>query len=192
MSIYTKGGDHGTTSLIGDVRVSKGDQRVEAYGTVDELSASIGYLTDLMCEEPKLSKYIKELNCINTNLMWVEAVLASFGNESAKVHEVSISEIESLEFSIDEMQKVLKPLTTFTIPGGNKIYSYCNVCRTICRRAERETVRINGIVSQRPTTVQYLNRLSDYLYVLGRSIAFRLNVNEICWQPQCSQNISDR
>lgn len=183
MKIYTKGGDQGLTSLVGGERVSKSDIRVDAYGDVDELISTLALLGDLLSENAQIKELGKDINRINGSLMWVAAILASAGCQSDKIIPVKQEEIDYLESEIDRMQAELKPITKFTLPGGNKCVSMCNLCRTVCRRAERKTVMVASEHSIFPTSVTYLNRLSDYLYTLGRTLSERLNVREIYWEP---------
>lgn len=189
MKIYTKSGDKGTTSLIGGERVPKYDLRVEAYGTVDELSAFIALLTDKLSEtsfpteaSPRVAEFIEELVTIESRLMSVAALLA-VGHGAKPVDPISEEAIEALERSIDRMQEQLKPITFFTIPGGHTLCSLCHVCRTVCRRAERAALRASVSYTVESSAMRYLNRLSDYLYTLGRTFTELLNVEERLWQP---------
>ncbi len=184
MKVYTKGGDEGTTSLIGGVRVAKIDSRVEAYGTVDELTAFIALLGDKLCQNRDMcGRYIGDLNKINSMLMTVESHLASDETTAKKLPEISDEAIEYLENRIDEMQEGLKPLDKFTIPGGDVRLSLCHVCRTVCRRAERRAIAAKYEYPITPNVLVYLNRLSDYLYVLGRVLTAEFNIEEILWVP---------
>lgn len=183
MKVYTKSGDKGTTALVGGDRVSKDDIRVEAYGTVDELSAFIGLLGDKLKAKEQTAEYVEELYSINSMLMNVEAHLAAGDNLSFKLPEISVSSIELLESSIDNMQALVPQITNFTIPGGHEIVSLCHVCRTICRRAERRSISASKIFEINDLVVTYLNRLSDYFYLLGRVTAVALGADEILWRP---------
>ncbi len=184
MKVYTKTGDKGTTALIGGERVSKYDIRVEAYGTVDELSAFLALLGDKMCEEPSLAKYVDEIHCINSMLMTVESHLAMGMESQYPLPEVSDSSIKMLEHSIDLMQGKLPQIMKFTIPGGSVLNSLCHVCRTVCRRAERRSVEVAEQYDVAPNVVMYLNRLSDYLYLLSRTMSMECDVEEVLWVPE--------
>lgn len=185
MKLYTKGGDKGRTSLIGGERVAKYDVRVEAYGTVDELTAQIALLGDTMAEQcPELSaEFLEELHRINSLLMSVEALLAVGRGGEGKVEPISAEAIEWIESRIDAMQTQIKPLDCFTIPGGCRVVSMCHVCRTVCRRAERYAVQAADDYGVDGSAVVFLNRVSDYMYALGRVLTDRLQVKEIEWRP---------
>ncbi len=194
MKVYTKTGDDGTTSLIGGERVSKADPRVEAYGTVDELSAHLALLADMMRCEPHghlFDEYIAALDEIQIDLMTVEAMLAvgrrADSSSAAKPASLGMtlpeSAIARLEKLIDTTGENLPPLPGFVIPGGHPIVSQSHVCRTVCRRAERATVAIPHDYAPHPMAGQYLNRLSDLLYVVGRKAVEILSVKETYWTP---------
>lgn len=158
MSIYTKTGDKGETSLIGGDRVKKCDDRVEAYGTLDELSAFIGVLYDQCAGVENLQNTLIH---IQRNLFTIEAVLAC--SEKRSVVGLREEEIIVLENQINELESKLSLPYKWVIPGGNIASSYCHVCRTVCRRAERKIVKI-GVYS---LELAYINRLSDYFFVLA-------------------------
>ncbi len=183
MKVYTKGGDKGSTSLIGGSRVSKCDSRVEAYGTVDELTAFIALLGDKLREEDRFLTIIDELNRVNSTLMSVEAHLACDEQSAKTLAPIGDEAIQYLESRIDEMELKLQPLTKFTIPGGDKRVSMCHVCRTVCRRAERRAIAAAAEHNISTESVVYLNRLSDYFYVLGRTLTLELQVEETLWIP---------
>lgn len=184
MKVYTKSGDKGFTSLIGGERVSKTDIRVEAYGTVDELIAYIALLGDKLSADDVFENSVAQLRMIESELMTVSAMLAIGQGGEDKVKAISDESTERLEQEIDAMQATLPQITKFTIPGGDERLSLCHICRTVCRRAERASIRAthehNNISTQ---SVTYLNRLSDYLYLLGRTITLKANVEEILWIP---------
>ncbi len=184
MKVYTKSGDKGTTSLIGGERVTKDDIRVEAYGTVDELTAFIALLGDKIKARGVGDGYFDELCTINSMLMNVEAHLASGSEPGCQLPEVSEKSIEMLEISIDTMQSKVPQITKFTIPGGDELISLCHVCRTICRRAERCAISASNTHNINPLAIKYLNRLSDYMYLLGRTMAIELKVEEILWRAE--------
>ncbi len=180
MKLYTKGGDKGSTSLIGGARVSKNDSRVEAYGSVDELSAFVALLSDKLRNN---GDYSAELDGINSMLMSVEALLACDENSAKTMPTISDENISALEQKIDELQSQLPPLTSFTIPGGDERVSMCHVCRTVCRRAERRAIAAAEEWEVSANAVIYLNRLSDYFYALGRALTIHFGVEEILWRP---------
>lgn len=185
MKIYTKKGDRGTTSLVGGERVAKDDLRVDAYGTVDELSAVIAYLRDSMGErESVFEDYREDLLRVLNTLMVVEASLASNRAVWCESFRVEEAEIEYLEGRIDLMHDTLKPIERFTLPGGHPLVSLSHVCRTICRRAERCAVKSSKEFEVDPLALTYLNRLSDYLYELGRKLAQELGAPEVYWDPK--------
>ena len=184
MKVYTKSGDKGFTSLIGGERVSKTDIRVEAYGTVDELIAYIALLGDKLSADDVFENSVAQLRKIESELMTVSAMLAIGQAGEDKVKAISDESTERLEQEIDAMQATLPQITKFTIPGGDERLSLCHICRTVCRRAERASIRAthehDNISTQ---SVTYLTRLSDYLYLLGRTITLKANLEEILWIP---------
>lgn len=183
MKVYTKTGDRGQTSLIGGERVSKTDERVEAYGTVDELSAFAALLTDELRGDAALSGTVDDLNRILSRLMTVEALLAADETGRGKLTPLSEETVAWLEGRIDAMQATLKPIDKFTIPGGHRAVSLSHVCRTVCRRAERAALRADAKYGTDPTALVFLNRLSDYFYVLGRMLTVHYGVEETLWIP---------
>ena len=183
MKIYTKTGDDGTTSLIGGERVKKYDLRVEAYGSVDELTAFLALLADKLIDDERTEELVPELRAIESRLMGVAALLAVGCGGEGKVAPIEAQHIEELEQSIDRLQTELKPITKFTIPGGHRACSLCHVCRTVCRRAERAALRAGETMPVDRGATKYLNRLSDYLYTLGRVLTERLKVDEQVWIP---------
>lgn len=183
MKIYTKTGDAGTTSLIGGERVKKYDLRVEAYGTVDELTAHIALLSDMLTEDERTESMTEELYHIESQLMSVAALLAVGKGGEGKIAPIAKERITDLEKAIDRMQTELPEISKFTIPGGHRAVSLCHVCRTVCRRAERAALRAGDITEVDSSATIYLNRLSDYLYSLGRLLTERLNVEEHLWIP---------
>ena len=183
MKLYTKTGDCGKTTLIGGERVSKCDVRVEAYGTDDELSANVALLSDMLREKEGTEEYVADLVRVGSHLMTVAALLAVGCGGEGKVAEPSEEIVAALEHRIDELSARVKPITKFTIPGGNRIVSMCHVCRTVCRRAERAALRANEEHCVSCQALIYLNRLSDYLYILGRALNELFEVEEILWIP---------
>jgi cob(I)alamin adenosyltransferase len=183
MKVYTKTGDKGTTSLIGGERVAKCDCRVEAYGTVDELTAFTALLADKLQGDAAYTAEVAFLRRIESQLMTVAALLAVGEGGEDKVGKLQSATIEEMEQAIDSMQEALPQITKFTIPGGDERLSLAHVCRTICRRAERQALRAAENCNIEEQVIVYLNRLSDYFYLLGRTITHRSNVEEILWIP---------
>ena len=183
MKLYTKGGDKGRTSLIGGERVRKTDLRVEAYGTADELQAHIAYLADLLAEEEGLSDCVEDCRRITSLLMCACSFLAVGKGGDCGIGSLEKRGVAWLEERIDALQAELKPIEYFTIPGGCKAASYCHICRTVCRRAERRAIEAAENYKVEKSVLVLLNRLSDYLYALCRTITERLDVEEILWRP---------
>ncbi len=182
MKVYTKFGDKGSTALIGGERVSKNSVRVEAYGTVDELTAFIGLLGDKLKSNDATAEYTEQLYRINSMLMNVEAHLAAGEEVDFKLPEITEESIKELEDGIDKMQEQVPAITSFTLPGGHEVVSLCHICRTICRRAERRSIAVAEQAEIDEMVLRYLNRLSDYLYLLGRVSTMLLEVEEIMWR----------
>ncbi len=183
MKIYTKTGDGGTTALIGGERVAKYDLRVEAYGSVDELTSFIALLSDELVDDERTEHLVSQLQMVECRLMTVAALLAVGKGGEGKVAPIAEEHIAELEQLIDAFQAELKPITKFTIPGGHRACSLCHVCRTVCRRAERAALRASTEHTVDSGATRYLNRLSDYLYTLGRVLTERLKVTETLWIP---------
>jgi cob(I)alamin adenosyltransferase len=180
MKIYTKAGDRGMTSLLGGEFVSKDHPRLEAYGTLDELTSWVGLLGDYL-EDPKIRE---DLLKIQDRLMVGSSILANERIDgSIQLPEIGDGDIELLEQRIDEMDKELPQLSSFILPGGHPVVSYCHLARVCCRRAERLSVKFAGDSGQTSVLVKFLNRLSDYLFTLARKIAKDFKVEEKLWQP---------
>ena len=179
--IYTKTGDKGETSLIGGVRVPKYHLRIESYGTVDELNSYIGMVKD-MITDARAKEVLYE---IQDRLFTIGSVLASDPEKSKmKIPDLHETDVELLEKEMDAMDENLPELRSFILPGGHPAVSTAHVARCICRRAERLVVHLSN-ESQVPEIIAvYLNRLSDYLFVLSRKIATDFNVDEIPWRPR--------
>ena len=183
MKLYTKGGDKGKTSLIGGQRVAKNDIRVEAYGTVDELTAHIALFADrlaLRCKDIA-EQIIPDIKRINSALMTVEAHLAVGTGGEDKIAPLPDEVVAWIESRIDALQAELKPITCFTIPGGCEMTSLCHVCRTVCRRAERRAVDVDQSYGVDKNSMLLLNRLSAYCYALGRVLCDKLGEKEFLW-----------
>jgi len=176
--VYTKTGDKGTTSLVGGKRVPKFDDRIEAYGTIDELLSYIGLLRDMI----KNDEAKKTLIEIQSKLMTVSSVLATEAQEKQDAYNLHKSDIEFLEKEIDAMDTELPALTKFIIPGGHIMVSHCHIARTICRRAERLVIYVAETNYVSPLALQYLNRLSDYLFTLARYVSLKVNAEEVEWK----------
>ncbi len=183
MKIYTKKGDAGTTCLVGGTRVGKDDLRVEAYGTADELCAFTAHLYDRMAARPGMELYRSELEIILSELMTLSAALAleDHSHEKAVKCSVKPDSITRLERMIDGLDEDLPPMRFFTLPCGEALISFTHICRTVCRRAERACVRASHIYTVDPQAMAYLNRLSDYFYLLSRRLAMELGVQEKPW-----------
>lgn len=178
--VYTKTGDDGTTGLVGGTRVKKYDTRLEAYGTVDELNASIGVLRSSELS----SDLIQLLIQIQNKLFNIGSRLASDEKGDAFTVNLSITEkdINFLETSIDTFEEKLPLLTEFVLPGGELSVAQCHVARTVCRRAERRVLEFSENYPVQNEMIKYLNRLSDFLFVLSRKLTFDKNVEEVNWK----------
>lgn len=183
MKIYTKTGDEGLTSLIGGERVFKTDERVEAYGSVDELAAFAALLADRLLSDGGAEAYVADLHRILSRLMTVEALLAVGEGGADKVAPLAPDAVAWLEERIDAMQAEVPPIDKFTIPGGHAAVSLCHVCRTVCRRAERAALRADQAFGVDRVALAWLNRLSDYFYLLGRRLTVLFGVEETLWIP---------
>ena len=178
--VYTRGGDMGQTSLVGGQRVSKASVRLEAYGTVDELSSHLGLLAAMLSDDEDKKMIIRIQNClfnVCTNLATDQETTPL--SPSAYLPD---GEIEMLELKVDEIMQMLPERQGFVLPGGTKEAAQAHVCRTVCRRAERRIVALSEIAQITPSVLQYVNRLSDYLFVLAKKINFNANHSEIVWQ----------
>lgn len=187
MKIYTKTGDKGTTALFGGTRVSKHHIRIDSYGTIDELNAWLGLIRDQEIDAG--SQNI--LAIIQDKLFTVGAILATdpdkatlkSGKERLNIAKIDIQDIELLELEMDAMNEVLPPMTHFILPGGHTTVSYCHIARTICRRAERLITQLYEKEPFDEHVLSYINRLSDYLFVLARKLSSDLHADEIKWVP---------
>ena len=178
MKIYTKKGDKGKSSLLGGTKVQKDDIRLEAYGTVDELNAFIGHLHDQDINE----NHKKVLLAIQNQLFNLGSILSFDGKKSKiKLPELTKANILALEQEIDKMEQKLAPLTDFILPSGHTICSICHIARAVCRRAERRVVAVAKVEQINTNCLKYLNRLSDYLFVLSRLILKEKRGTEISW-----------
>lgn len=181
MKVYTKKGDSGTTGLLGGTRVKKHHIKIESYGTVDELNAYIGLLRDGI----NLPHYTEILVEIQDRLFVVGSHLANDAEKSNfKLPELYAKDVDYLEGLIDGMEESLPEMKNFVLPGGHVVVSYCHIARTVCRRAERNTTALAELEPVDPLILTYLNRLSDYLFVLGRKLTQELKAVETPWIPR--------
>ena len=180
MKIYTKTGDEGMTSLFGGRRVSKADVRIESYGTIDELNSYIGLLRDQEVNQKRTELLIE----IQDRLFTIGSILATEpGNSKVKTPHLQEEDIQLLESEIDKMEAGLAPLRFFVLPGGHISVSFGHIARTVCRRAERLVIAVDLQQKVDLLVVKYLNRLSDYLFVLCRKMTSELGAVETPWKP---------
>jgi len=188
MKIYTKTGDKGTTALFGGQRVPKNHLRIECYGTVDELNSYLGLIRDQDIDEDSKKNIIK----IQNELFTVGAMLATppekeilkNGKERLNIPKINDESILYLENQMDKMNEDLPQMTHFILPGGHQTVSYCHIARCVCRRAERLCVSLQEVDNINNNVLMYLNRLSDYLFVLARKLTKLVDANEVKWIPQ--------
>lgn len=181
MKIYTKTGDKGQTSLFGGKKVSKNDIQIEAYGTVDELNSQLGLLIAETAEHPSLA-LLKKTQSI---LFDIGSHLASDGTATAHLPELSEDIVSKLENSIDNMTAQLPALKSFILPGGNRRIALAHICRTVCRRAERRIIALaENSDGELGIIIKYVNRLSDYFFVLARALALVDGIDEVKWNPK--------
>ncbi|WP_291274309.1 cob(I)yrinic acid a,c-diamide adenosyltransferase [Flavobacterium sp.] len=188
MKVYTKTGDKGTTSLFGGARVPKHHLRIESYGTIDELNSYIGLIRD-----QDINPFYKTILMeIQDRLFTVGAIMATppekevlkNGQQRLNINRISEKDVNLLEVQIDAMDAELPPMTHFVLPGGHITVSYCHITRCVCRRAERLATHLNEEEPIDEAVLTYLNRLSDYLFVLARKLSHDLNAEEIKWIPR--------
>lgn len=188
MKIYTKTGDSGTTALFGGTRVLKHNIRIESYGTVDELNSYLGLI-----RTQEIDSHSKEILVqIQDRLFTLGAILATdpakaklkSGKERLNIPKINKEDIELLETEMDSMNEALPEMTHFILPGGNTTVSYCHIARTVCRRAERRSTLLNENEPIDERVLIYLNRLSDYLFVLARKLSKDTNAEETQWIPE--------
>lgn len=179
--IYTKTGDKGQTSLIGGTRLPKHHVRIEAYGTVDELNSHIGLLRDVIEEKSVFDLLIS----IQDRLFTIGSQLAADPEKNKMQLPIVYEEdVTALEKAIDEMNTQVPEMKSFVLPGGHIYVSYCHIARCVCRRAERAVLRLAENESVNDIHIKYLNRLSDYLFMLSRWLTMKLNAKEIAWKPK--------
>ena len=181
MKVYTKTGDKGQTSLFGGQRVPKHHVRIDAYGTVDELNSYIGLVRDQEIDENSKKTLIE----IQDRLFTVGSILATEpGNTKVKVPQLVSDDVLFLENEMDKMNENLPEMRSFVLPGGYTAVSYCHITRCVCRRAERLISHLSEKEDVDEIVLQYLNRLSDYLFVLARKIVVDKGVDEVPWTPR--------
>jgi cob(I)alamin adenosyltransferase len=188
MKIYTKTGDKGTTSLFGGTRVPKHHIRIESYGTVDELNAHIGLIKDQDCGDHTRNI----LHRVQDRLFTIGSTLATepekaqlkSGKQRLTIPKISPADIKLLEDEMDRMNEELPEMTHFVLPGGHQAVSFCHIARCVCRRAERMATALHELNPFDELVLQYLNRLSDYLFVLARKLSKDLNADEVQWIPE--------
>ncbi|MEM9327185.1 MAG: cob(I)yrinic acid a,c-diamide adenosyltransferase [Bacteroidota bacterium] len=179
--IYTKTGDKGTTSLLGGKKVAKSDMKIDAYGTVDELNSFIGYLRDQPQVEARIGN---QFYWVQEHLFTIGSLLATEqGFDGFKLPEISELEIKQLETWIDKYSEELPELKNFILPGGHQVVSLCHICRTVCRRAERAVQKLAQEEEIVTHVIPFLNRLSDYFFIMSRKLAHDLGVEETPWVP---------
>ncbi len=194
MKIYTKTGDKGQTSLIGGTRVPKNHIRIEAYGTIDELNSWMGVIRDsfthLRLNTPMWSN--EETKRMTQMFIDIQQVLFTIGSHLAndpekskmKLPEITEAQIAALENEMDAIEQIVPPMKNFVLPGGHMNVSYCHVARCVCRRAERCIVHLSETAEVNEIIVRYVNRLSDYLFMLSRKLTHDLGAEEIPWVPE--------
>jgi len=175
MKIYTRTGDSGQTSLVGGKRVSKTHPRLEAYGTVDELSSHLGLLSSQLTDH----HHRQTILTIQQTLFSLSAILATEPESKWQPEPLSPSHTEKLEAEIDHLQQQLPALHSFIIPGGSQAACQAHVCRTVCRRAERCILALTEEIEVSADVLRYVNRLSDYLFVLARHLNVRMGIDEL-------------
>ena len=179
--IYTKTGDKGQTSLIGGTRIPKFDTRIEAYGTVDELNSNIGLVRD-----QQIDNHSKEILIeIQDRLFTIGSLLASDPEKNKMaLPPLFEDDVALLETAIDAIDAAVPEMKSFVLPGGHVHVSYCHIARCVCRRAERAVLRLAENEAVEELQIKYLNRLSDYLFMLSRKLSHNLNAKEIAWVPK--------
>ena len=181
MKIYTRTGDAGQTSLVGGKRVSKASDRLDAYGTVDELNSHLGLLAAMSAIDRPSVTFLQKIQNRLFNLgayLATESDDPSFGPKG-----IGEEEIKQIEDEIDRLDATLPPLTSFILPGGTPAACQANIARTVCRRAERRLIRLSQAAPLHPHAIGYLNRLSDYLFTLGRHLNHLASIPELPWRP---------
>ncbi len=182
--VYTRTGDTGATSLVGGKRVKKNDIRIEAYGSVDELNSNLGLLATSSTLGPE---QVDLLHFVQNKLFNIGAYLATDNpdGDMTQCNGLSNDDIERIETMIDTLDSHLPPLSNFVLPAGTRTAAHAHVCRTMCRRSERRIVNISDVTYVDPILLKFINRLSDYLFVLARFMNVNAQVEEIFWNKDC-------
>ena len=182
MKIYTKSGDEGETSLFGGQRVKKYHMSIQAYGTIDELNSWCGLVKDHLSN----SDQVQQFNLIQDILFVIGSHLASNGDEKliSKLPAINQNSVSVLENAIDQMEKELPQMKNFILPGGHFLSSYCHLSRCVCRRAERLIIELKETVNVNAIIIKFLNRLSDYFFVLSRYVLLKNGIAEQPWIPK--------
>ena len=178
MKIYTRTGDNGKTSLLSGKRVNKHNRRIIAYGSIDELNSILGVVRDFAAQKHK-----DEIFMIQKKLMIIASQLSN-DKDFKNIPNINKKDTEFLEKAIDKMTSKLKPLKNFIIPGGNKLVSFTHLARCICRRAEINITRLNEEENLNKEILYYINRLSDYLFTLGRFFSKTLKISDLKWNAE--------
>ena len=179
--IYTKTGDKGFTSLIGGTRLPKHHMRIEAYGTVDELNSHVGLLRDVVGQDATRALLI----AVQDRLFTMGSQLAADPDKNKmKLPVLSEDDVAALERAIDGISATVPEMRSFVLPGGHVHVSYCHIARCVCRRAERAVLRLSESEQVGELNIKYLNRLSDYLFMLARWLVYELKIEEIPWKPR--------
>lgn len=185
LKLYTKTGDKGQTSLLGGKKVSKSHLRIESYGNIDELNSFLGLLKDQPGVEARIAN---QFYWIQENLFSLGSLLAIESDfKGFALPQITSIEIKQLEVWIDKYSAELPELKNFILPGGHQVVSLCHVCRTVCRRAERSIVALAEVEEIQPEIIQFVNRLSDYFFIMSRKLAQLLNAPETPWSPDKSE-----
>lgn len=180
MKIYTKTGDKGETSLLGGTRVSKSHIRIEAYGNVDELNSHVGLLRDQLLPQHDIQILLE----IQDRLFTIGSLLAADTKLKMKIPGLFPADVTFLEKEIDKMNEILPEMRSFILPGGHQVVSFCHIARCICRRAERAVISLALEEQVGELVIIYLNRLSDYLFVLARKLTVHFSGTETPWKPR--------
>ena len=184
MKVYTRKGDQGKTCLLGGKRLYKDDLKIESYGNVDELNSNIGFLKDMSItvSDERVDAFLLNIQNILFSIGSWLSLSSNKDGETYLLKRIKDSDVKSLEEEMDQMSESLPPLKNFVLPGGNPLVSYTHIARTVCRRAERSIVALSQVEKVDPILLQYMNRLSDYLFVLSRYFTYKLKVEEILWK----------
>lgn len=190
--VYTRKGDAGMTRLVGGQKVSKGDLRIEAYGTVDELNANVGAVVVAAQGKDELDELVATLQRVQHELFNLGSILACLPEDvMPQMPSVGDADIAALEASIDAFNEDLPPLRSFVLPGGSPIAVELHRCRTVCRRAERLVIRLAEVADVNPLAIAYLNRLSDAFFVWGRAALHLRDIDEVLWDPNRGSSAGD-